>query len=166
MAEYAGNGNGKWNGYQYVKQLRPDKTMHICKLSSIRCKRDPDTVLKALYNILRSHRKLETELSRHNDYVKQLLDTNWHLKKQLESYEYYKQKDKQELQQKHRITRSDPIYNNMQFQPHPLSRNSPDAIQSSNHHHNHNHNHNHNHITQSPEKESNLPPPPNTVNVM
>eukprot|EP01084_Bolivina_argentea_P075275 136468_1 len=51
LEEYVGNGNGSWHGYQNTNTLRPDHTMHLCKLNNIRCKRSGDDVLKALYNV-------------------------------------------------------------------------------------------------------------------
>lgn len=166
LAVNAGNGNGEWNGYKYIPQLRPDNTVYIGKISSIRCKRDSDTILKALYNILNSHKKLESELSHQQDYIQSLQGDKWQLMEQLKEFEYYRLKDKETKQ--HRISQSadnNPYNNSMQYQPHPMSRNSintgistdglrPQSARNAVRHHR----------SQSPPKE--VPPPPNTVNVM
>eukprot|EP00484_Ammonia_sp_Unknown_P013029 CAMPEP_0197076688 /NCGR_PEP_ID=MMETSP1384-20130603/212242_1 /TAXON_ID=29189 /ORGANISM="Ammonia sp." /LENGTH=837 /DNA_ID=CAMNT_0042515547 /DNA_START=12 /DNA_END=2525 /DNA_ORIENTATION=- len=116
LEEYVGNGNGAWNGYQYVEPLRPDKTMHICKHHNIRCKRSSDTILKALYNLLRSYNKLKQELTRHQQWNDDLRDDNWRLQRQIESYEYYKHKEKH-----HRLNES---YDNIPFSAQLISSNS------------------------------------------
>eukprot|EP01083_Nonionella_stella_P194382 716963_1 len=89
LEEYVGNGNGSWDGYQYIPYLRPDKTMHICKYSNIRCKRTSDDILKALYNILRANNKLKKQIKQQQNYINELEDINYKFEQHLESQTYY-----------------------------------------------------------------------------
>ena len=189
LEEYVGNGNGKWNGYQYIKQLRPDKTMHICKLSNIRCKRSSDDMLKALVNMHRSHKKLESELSRYKQYIQELQDNNWRLNKDLE---YFKHKENLKLRQQQQATSESYENIQQQYQPQHTTTISTDGIRTrtTDHHHTsstnavrHHLSSQQNMLSQSREdneenvvinnnhhdiKHNNLHPPvpPNTVNVM
>lgn len=92
LASNVGNGNGEWNGFQYTRTLRPDNTMHLCKLNNIRCKRSGYQVLKALYNLLHSHQDMEIESRRQKQYIEELQGINYKLQQHLQAQTYFHHK--------------------------------------------------------------------------